>query len=278
MTMSQPIHFCLALHNHQPVGNFDGVFEQAYQDSYLPFLEIFERYASLKLSLHSSGPLLEWLDAHHPDYLDRLAALVAAGRLEIIGGAFYEPILTMIPPRDRVGQITEFTHWLESRLGADIRGMWMPERVWEQSLTSNLAAAGIEYTLLDDFHFKMAGLSEDPLHGYYITEDDGHLLRLLPGNERLRYLIPFAQPHETIDFLRSTAQQHPGAIMVFGDDGEKFGTWPETHKHVYQDGWLVRFFDLLQENQQWLRHFNADGSIADGAAARQDLPAGGQLS
>ncbi len=251
--MSQPIYFCLALHNHQPVGNFDGVFEQAYQDSYLPFLEVFERYATLKLSLHTSGPLLEWLDAHHPDYLDRLATLVAAGRLEIIGGAFYEPILTMIPPRDRVGQITDFTRWLESRLGAEVRGMWMPERVWEQSLTSDLATAGIEYTLLDDFHFKTAGLSEDPLHGYYITEDNGQLLRLLPGNERLRYLIPFAQPQETIDFLRTTAERYPGTMMVFGDDGEKFGTWPETHKHVYQDGWLVRFLDLLQENQQWLR-------------------------
>jgi alpha-amylase/alpha-mannosidase (GH57 family) len=98
--MNHPLYFCLALHNHQPVGNFDGVFEQAYQDSYLPFLDVFERYTALKLSLHTSGPLLEWLDTHHTDYLDRLAALVAAGRLEIIGGAFYEPILTMIPPRD----------------------------------------------------------------------------------------------------------------------------------------------------------------------------------
>ena len=49
---------------------------------------------------------MEWLDEHHPEYVDRLAGLVAAGRIEIVGGAFYEPILTMIPSRDRVGQIT----------------------------------------------------------------------------------------------------------------------------------------------------------------------------
>src|SRR5262245_39685036 len=98
--MHHSIQFCLALHNHQPVGNFDFVFEQAYQDSYLPFLEVFERYEPLKISLHTSGPLVEWLDRHHPDYLDRLARLVASGRVEIVGGAFYEPILTMIPTRD----------------------------------------------------------------------------------------------------------------------------------------------------------------------------------
>ena len=103
--MTNPIRFCLVLHNHQPIGNFDGVFEQAYQDSYLPFLDVFEPYGDLRLSLHTSGPLLEWLDDHHPDYVDRLARLVAAGRIEIVGGAYYEPILTMIPSRDRIGQI-----------------------------------------------------------------------------------------------------------------------------------------------------------------------------
>ena len=51
--------------------------------------------------------------------------------------------------------------------------MWIPERVWEQSMTSDLVDAGIEYTMLDDFHFKNAGLTDDQLHGYYLTEDDG---------------------------------------------------------------------------------------------------------
>jgi len=103
--MPNLVRLCLAIHNYQPVGNFDGVFEQAYQDSYLPFLEIFEEYTDLRISLHTSGPLIEWLDENHPEYLDRLASLVAGNRIEILGGAFYEPILTMIPSCDRRGQI-----------------------------------------------------------------------------------------------------------------------------------------------------------------------------
>ena len=82
--MNNPqIRLCLVLHNHQPVGNFDGVFEEAYQDSYLPFLEVFEPYTDLKISLHTSGPLMQWLQTNHPDYLNRLAQLVEAGRIEI---------------------------------------------------------------------------------------------------------------------------------------------------------------------------------------------------
>ncbi len=250
--MTNPIRFCLVLHNHQPIGNFDGVFEQAYQDSYLPFLDTYEGYRDLRISLHTSGPLMEWLDEHHPEYVDRLATLVAAGRIEIIGGPFYEPIMTMIPGRDRVGQIRSYADWLEKRLGTRPQGIWMPERVWEQSLTSDVAEAGVKYTLLDDCHFRNAGLTDDELFGHFVTEDDGHLLSIFPGSERLRYLIPFREPHETIDYLRHIADRFPNSVAVFGDDGEKFGTWPETHQHVYANGWLRRFFDALVENQDWI--------------------------
>lgn len=253
IAMNQPLRLVLVLHNHQPIGNFDGVFEQAYRDSYLPFLDVFERYEGLRIALHTSGSLMEWLDEHHPEYVDRLAGLVATGRVEIVGGPLMEPILPMIPSRDRIGQIEAYGQWLENRLGAKVRGMWMPERVWEQSLTSDVVKAGIEYTVLDDFHFKNAGLADEQLDGYYVTEDDCHLLRVFPGSERLRYLLPFQEPHETIDYLRNVAERRPGAVMVFGDDGEKFGTWPGTKEHVYEHGWLDRFFQALLENSDWLK-------------------------
>lgn len=251
--MSHTIRFVLALHNHQPVGNFDGVIEQAYQDSYRPFLDVFENYPSLRISLHTSGSLMEWLSVHHPEYIDRLAKFVAAGRIEVIGGAYYEPILSMTPRRDRLGQIRTYSEWLQKRLGCKVRGMWIPERVWESSHTSDLGESGIEYIILDDFHFRNAGINDEQLTGYYVTEDEGRLLAVFPGSERLRYLIPFADPHETIEYLGKIASVNPGAVVVFGDDGEKFGTWPETKKHVYEQGWLRRFFDALVANESWIK-------------------------
>ncbi len=250
--MPNPIRFILALHNHQPVGNFDDVFQRALDESYLPFLEVFGRFPSLKLSLHVSGSLMEWLDAHHPEYIDRLAELVDDRRIEILGGAYYEPILAMVPSRDRVGQIRSYTRWLQNRLGATVRGLWVPERVWEQSFVRDLADAGIEYTVLDDFHFRCAGVEQSQLTGHFLTEDEGRLLSVFPGSERLRYLIPFGDPQQTIDYLAQMADEHPNTVVIFGDDGEKFGVWPETNKHVYGDGWLERFFNALAENQDWI--------------------------
>ena len=261
-------YLCLVLHNHQPIGNFDGVFEQSYQDSYLPFLDVFEPYEQLRISLHTSGPLMMWLAERHPEYLDRIRMLVDVGRVEIIGGPQYEPILTMLPPRDRVGQIQAYRAWLERNLGAAPAGMWIPERVWESSLASDLVDAGIDYTVLDDFHFRAAGLEDSQLSSYFLTEDNGRVLKIFPGSEHLRYTIPFRPATETIEHCREVAERSPGAILTFGDDGEKFGTWPDTKSHVYEDGWLRSFFDALAENSDWLQ------TATLGQAVRQAAPAG----
>lgn len=266
--MTSHAYLCLALHNHQPIGNFDGVFEQAYQDSYLPFLDVFESYDQIQISLHTSGPLMLWLAERHPEYVDRLRMLVEVGRIEIIGGPQYEPILTMLPRRDRVGQIQSYSAWLKQNLGVVPKGMWTPERVWESSLTADVTDAGIEYTVLDDFHFRAAGLRDEQLTGYFLTEDDGRLLRIFPGSERLRYTIPFRPASETIAYCREVAERSPGAVLTFGDDGEKFGTWPDTKVHVYERGWLRSFFDALTENSDWLH------TVTLSEAIRQTAPAG----
>ncbi len=260
--MPQPVRFILALHNHQPVGNFDHVFQQAYQDSYRPFLDVFSRFDALRIALHLSGPLLEWIEAHQPDYLDRLAELVRCGRVEIIGGAYYEPILAMIPACDRQGQVRAFRRRLQERFGVPVRGMWVAERVWEQSFARDLVDAGVEYTILDDFHFKTAGLEDHQLAGYLATEDEGRVLAVFPGSERLRYLIPFGDPEQTVQHLAEMAEARESAVVTFGDDGEKLGTWPETKKHVYDDRWLERFFQALCDNREWL-HTTTPSEVLD---------------
>lgn len=248
----RPIRFIFAIHNHQPIGNFSYIFEQAYQESYLPFLDVFEGYGKIKLALHTSGSLIEWLAEEHPEYLERVAALVRQHRIEIIGGPFFEPILAMLPSRDRIGQIEMFSNWLKKRVGAEVAGLWIPERVWEQNYVRDLAEAGMYYTILDDSHLKFAGIKESALTRYYLTEDDGKTINVFPGSEKLRYLIPFGQIEDIISYLAEISEKDPQAVLVHADDGEKFGSWPETYRHVYEDKWLHRFFDVLSENSDWI--------------------------
>ena len=76
----------LLIHAHQPVGNFDDVMERTYEQSYLPFLQCVARHPRVRLGLHYSGSLLEWLAERHPEYLQQIAKLVARNQIEVVGG------------------------------------------------------------------------------------------------------------------------------------------------------------------------------------------------
>jgi len=244
------VKLILALHNHQPVGNFESVLEEAYSLSYKPFFDVLELHPGIRVSAHFSGILYDWLEKTHPDYLERLAALVKAGRLEILSGGYYEPILALLPEEDRRGQVRMMREYVRSRFGADPKGLWLAERVWEPELAGSLAAMGVGYTALDDVHFFSAGFEEKALTGRFTTEYGGKHLDVFPINHRLRYLMPFAEPHKVIEYLRGFEGQD--AALVMADDGEKFGLWPGTHDLVYKKGWLDRMFTLLEQNSSWL--------------------------
>jgi hypothetical protein len=247
------LRLLLVIHDHQPVGNFDDVVEEAVELAYRPYLEEMERFPALPFGLHVSGPLLEWLEKHDAALLDRIAKGVDDGRIEVIGGGFGEPILPMIPHRDRIGQIVALSDWIERRLGTRPRGAWLSERVWEAGLASSLAEAGIEYTFLDDSHFLAAGRAETELRGCFTVEDGGKLVRVFPIAERLRYEIPFATVDHVLRHLREEAARGESPVLCYADDGEKFGIWPETHEHVYENGWLRAFLEALVEAEDDVR-------------------------
>ncbi|MBI2560278.1 MAG: DUF1926 domain-containing protein, partial [Planctomycetes bacterium] len=77
-------------------------------------------------------------------------------------------------------------------------------------------------------------------------------LKVFASSEKLRYSIPFGTPEATIDYLRAKAIEEGNNIMVYADDGEKFGVWPKTYEHVYTSGWLERFIKALIDNREWL--------------------------
>jgi hypothetical protein len=244
--MTKPIRFCFGLHLHQPVGNFGYVFEQHVREVYRPFLEHVRAQSFFPLTLHVSGPLIEWLDQHEPSLLDDIADLARDRRVELLLAGFYEPILASLPRPDRLTQI----HWMQAavrqRLGAEASGLWLTERVWEPDLAADLHDAGVKFALVDDRHFLASGFSREQLHAPFRTEHDGKHLSLFPIDERLRYLIPFQPPADTVAYLRALRRRGQ-PLAVLADDGEKFGGWPGTRTWVYEEGWLDKFFAAMRQ-------------------------------
>jgi alpha-amylase len=246
------LHLILAIHNHQPVGNFDHVLEDAYKRAYLPFLELLQKHPSLKVVLHYSGNLLSWMEEKHPEAISILRGFVKARRVEFLTGGFYEPILSALPDEDRVMQVKELTEYIHRLFHCTPAGMWVAERVWEPRMPAYLSSAGIEYVPLDDYHFMLSGLDEADLSGYFLTEENGSSVLVFPGSERLRYYIPFRGVDEILSYFREVYAGGGSPLLTLADDGEKFGVWPETHRHCYEDGWLEKFFSALEENSGWV--------------------------
>jgi len=237
--------FLFAVHNHQPVGNlqFPSILKAAFADCYRPLLEGLAAHPGFRFALHFSGPLWEYMEKNERACWDLVGELARRGQVELLGGGFYEPVLSLIPEDDRLGQIRMMSDYIAANFGQRPRGLWLTERVWEPDLPKPLAAAGIEYTLLDEEHFHYAGIRD--LATTYVTETEGRSLRVFPIDKTLRYYIPF-HPLEDLEAYLGKIRDG-GGTAILGDDGEKFGVWPGTRKWVYEDGWLERFLTFVED-------------------------------
>ncbi len=269
-----PIRLALVFHLHQPVGNFGEVFLEAYERCYDPFLAVLEEVEDLPFTFHVSGPLLEWLEARRPAFVDRLRDLASTGRMELLSGGFYEPILPALSREDRLAQLELMRRRLEDLFGVSPRGCWLAERVWEPGLVPDLARAGVIYTLLDDHLLEGAGFQGAQAMRPFLAEEGGSLLRILPIAEKLRYLVPFQSPQALLEEL-DQARERGGKILVYGDDAEKFGLWPGTYQLVYEKGWLKEAFQLLVSSPEVVTLSTAGEALEKGPPARPaEIPAG----
>ncbi len=253
--MSQ-VHFAFVVHNHQPVGQLPHVFDEAWEKSYLPFLDVLERHPHVKCVLHYTGPLLDWFLTYQPYMIERICQLVSRGQVEILAGGYYEPILAMIPSRDALAQIQKLQRAVHQTFGYNPQGIWLAERWWDPALADLLPQANVRYTLVDSTVFEQAGMKEEEtLFCFQIPN-----LTIFPIHQSVRHQIPFAEtPEKALDAIGSLAARYSAlstqdsGLVVFADDGEKFGIWPNTFWWVYETGWLDRFFSALESNAHWIQ-------------------------
>ena len=217
--------------------------DDAHARCYGPFLRVLHRYPAFRFAIHISGWLLDYLLEHYPDDMALLKEMVQREQAELVGAGYTEPVLAVIPERDRLGQLQRMSDQLERTLGLRPQGAWLTERVWEATVVPSLADSGIRYSTVDDYHFLCAGKSAGDLDGYYTTEENGRQLDLFPISEALRYRLPFSPAPEVVAYLESQAKEGGAPAAIYFDDIEKFGIWPETYNWVYERGWLTQFIE-----------------------------------
>ncbi len=244
------IKLIVGTHNSQPVGAGELQIEDAYQSSYKPFLTTLYSHPEIEAVLHYSGILLAWFEERHPEFLMLLNEMVKRKQVELLGGGYYEPVLPLIPSPDRLGQIEMLTTALRRYFGRRPRGGWVAERIWEPGLASTIKNSGIDYTFLDDNHFRTAGFEGADLYRACITEDQGKVLVVYPISVQLSSMVPASTPEEAVELILSQASEDGDRLAVFLNDGERYGLWEKRGKKIFKDGWFDRFFALIAEEKQ----------------------------
>jgi 4-alpha-glucanotransferase len=250
-------------HSHLPLGSDDTAAERLYQESYKPLLAVLYRYPAFPVTLHYSGILMEWLEEFHPEFLTLLGEMVGRAQVEVLGGGYYDPILTLIPTNDKLGQLEKLTTWLRVRFEIRPRGCWIAEKVWEPALASVLRTSGMDYTFLDETQFTLAGVPEAEQHRSFIAEDQGKIITVFPTSGRLQELAAGAPPAEAVAYLRDAHRDGDsgGAVVALMPDGADAGSV------LLRNGWLEGFIALASENADWLEVVTPGQFLKDAPSA-----------
>mgnify|MGYP003693547943 CR=1 FL=1 len=243
--MKPPLKFVFGLHVHQPVGNFDYVMADHVRDVYRPIIERATAAGFFPLTLHVSGPLLEWLEEHDVAWLDMIGRLASDRKLELLLAGFDEPILASLPKARSSRADRSHARVLDAAL-------WR-RRHWSLAHRARLATGARGGSRRSGRRIRARRRS--PLPGERLPQRraapsahhriNGRRVGLLAIDERLRYLIPFRPPEETAAYLRQL-RTHGHELAVLADDGEKFGGWPGTKDWVYGSGWLDNFLHAME--------------------------------
>lgn len=233
---------------------------EKYERAYKPLLKSLYAHDGIEFTMYIAGPIIEWLERRHSEYVDVVSEMVKRRQLEMLGGAFYEPLMPLIPRTDQIGQLERMTTFVRKTFGRRPRGAWIPEGVWDQRIVSTLSSGGMEYIFLPRkrFPFTADGRHLRPL----ITEDQGKTLIVAPVLSRVADRMFIDPPEKIISRLRafdtgSVVEPATMALIFDADQWERFAIADEqagtaTPSAASADEWFESFLARLEAERDWL--------------------------
>lgn len=247
----------LGIFCHMPVGSDSDELNSLYHACLRPLIASLKKNPDIKISLRLSGIFLDWVLKRHPGIMARLRGHCQEGRIEMLGGGYYDPILPMIPKSDRLGQIHKLNDALRERTGLSPDGFWPAAQVWDPCLIHAVHQSKMKYALLDYAHFLRAGFNQTDLCGYFVTEEMGESIYLIPTHNVIRGQTDFS----SLASIRPLAQNASNAEMTHlslmvhpHQNSDQAG---EQARHTYLTEWKS-LFDFLHKESSWLKtiHFS----------------------
>ncbi len=232
------IHVCFLMHS-QMSETENTYIEKVYQNSYKKLLTFLYAHPKFQFSFHLSGSFLEWLSKNHSEVIELLSDLSNRKQIEFLGGGYYDPLLPLILPVDRVGQIELLTTNLRRLVGKRPRGVFLPNNVWDPSLISCFKTCGIEYMLLDN---RLIDDTRDStrLSSPRIIEDMGKTLSVIP---MVQNFLPDSSesPEQYYKKILSTGNSSKDTVFCISLSHDQIS-------YLCESSWFERFNELVDRS------------------------------
>ncbi|MCK5141445.1 MAG: hypothetical protein KAQ70_04570, partial [Candidatus Heimdallarchaeota archaeon] len=227
MTENEKSPVIFILHAYQPITQSIEVLERIIEKCYKPFFERLLANPSVKISLNITGCLLEKLTMEYPEIVKLIEKAKDNNQIELMGSAFYHPILPLTRPEDQTYQIQKQNIAVTGIFGTTPIAFFPPE------LALNLE----NIPLIIDEGFKIiisAANSLNLTYGGKYQLDDGKEIFILKRNKIISNKISFNYyKRDSVKLEKEISQNHKldKLPVVLAMDLETFG---EHHSNYYE--------------------------------------------
>lgn len=171
------------------------LYDKDYKQVYAPLIKFLFSHPDFKFSLSFSGPQIEYFKKRKNELITVCKSMLERNQIELIGGGYYSPILPLLYPVDRNGQIDMLSTEIRQSFAKRPRGASLYADSWDSSLINSLSTCGIEYVFLDSNIIPSSKLKYLPL----FMSDFGKSIDIFPTYSEF---IPNKKT-EVIDFVQN---------------------------------------------------------------------------
>jgi alpha-amylase/alpha-mannosidase (GH57 family) len=209
-----------------------------------------------RISFNVGPTLFEWMQAHHPDTVEKIIAqhqanLQRHGAGNALAQAYNHTILPLSGYQDKLTQVYWGLAEFEHRYGHKAQGIWLPETAVDYETLEVLSQSGVEFTILAPWQAEPSWI--DPTEPYLVKLPHGRQItvffyqRDLSGRVSFdaeatinadRFAMNLLRPH----FNPEKARRGQAQLLMIATDGELYG-----HHKNHRDFFLARLVDGASE-------------------------------
>lgn len=217
----------------------DSFFEQQYQDYYRQIAQFLYSEPFFNFSFSFTGLQIEWLAKKHKEFILLISTMANRKQIEVLGGAYNNPLLPTLLPVDRVGQIEAMTTLIRQQFGKKPKGMQLPSNAWDPSLVSTLKNCVMDFVFMDR---NLIPTEKDDFLPY-IVQDSGKNICILAEHQNLVFDINLS-PCEYLNKLKKLVEKKCKDVLK---PVICCSISPEQLCELISSGWLMELKKLIQE-------------------------------